>query len=438
MTLRTNHTEQSMDASSVVECACWTTVSLAPLLIWVNGPAVSAAQFAIRAMVLGVAVTGAIVLRVRKAARSKKWKERNDIQSAAWRHSAFTLVELLVVLAVIGVLMSLLLPAVMQARGSARRTLCQNNLHNLGLAMLAEAGVKRRFPASGNYSLDGARRYHSWVVDLLPGLERNDLASQWKFDRPYDDPANAALARITVPVLVCPDDETAIGPGGLSYAVNGGFGWTTGRPVYDCPSAFHVSANPPLAPIDLNGNGVACPSDPNQDGRPGDKNLFFWTGLFFLENWPKGLGTVRHHSLDSISDGSSNTLMLAESVRAGYDPLTGATWASPEPQRNSFFISAYVCEGLRCAPGNVDYRRANAGEPPYHLEAINAARSQAEGEAPWASSFHVGGVHVVFADGRIHFLSDGIEGAVYAGLMSPQGSRIRGPLAQPVTGIDSY
>ncbi len=350
----------------------------------------------------------------------------------------FTLVELLVVLAVIGLLMSLMLPAVMQARATARRAVCQNNLHNLGLAMLAHAGAKRRFPASGNFSLDGRGRYHSWVVELLSGLERNDLASQWKFDRPSDDPPNAALGRITVPVLVCPDDETATGPGGLSYAVSGGFGWTTGSPVYDCPSAFHVRDNPPVSPIDLNGNGVACPGEPGRDGRPSDKDLFFWTGLFFLENWPAGSGTVRHHSLDSILDGCSNTLMLAESVRAGYDPLTGATWASPEPRRNSFFLSAYVCENLRCAPGRVDYRRANSGEPPYHLEAINAARWQAEGEAPWASSFHVGGVHVVFADGRVHFLSDGIEGAVYASLISPQGTKVRGPLAQPVPGSDSY
>ena len=52
----------------------------------------------------------------------------------------FTLIELLVVIAIIGVLVALLLPAVMQTRGSARRTMCANNLHNLGIAYQSHIG----------------------------------------------------------------------------------------------------------------------------------------------------------------------------------------------------------------------------------------------------------------------------------------------------------
>lgn len=352
----------------------------------------------------------------------------NDSQ----RRGAFTLIELLVVIAIISVLMALLLPAVMASRAAARRSQCQNNLHNVGLAMLSDLAAKRRFPAAGNFGLRGTP-YHNWVVELLPGLERNDLAERWDFDRPSTDPKNQALAKVAMPILTCPDDDSAAsGEGNLSYVVNGGFGWTTPDPVPDCPSALHVLGFPPVHPIDLNGNGVTCSASGVEPGNPDDKELYFQTGLFFVENWPRGKGTVRHHSADSIADGFSTTLMLAENVRAGFDPQggMGAGWATPTPQRQSFYLSSYVCQGSRCAAGNVDYRRANSRAHPYSLEAINSSRSQAEGEAPWPSSYHSGGVNVVYADGHVAFLSDSIEGAVYASLVSPCGSRIKGPLEQ--------
>ena len=123
--------------------------------------------------------------------------------------------------------------------------------------------------------------------------------------------------------------------------------------------------------------------------------------------------------------------MLAENIRAGYDPVKNTNWASPWPTNHGFFLSSYVCENRTCAAGKVDYRRANDGsQEPYRLEAINSSRDQAEGEAPWPSSLHPGGVHTAFADGHIHFLSDQVDGAVYAALVSPQGMMIRGPLAQ--------
>lgn len=348
---------------------------------------------------------------------------------------AFTLVELLVVISILSLLVALLLPAVMAARGSARRAQCQNNLHNVGLAMLSELSAKRRFPASGHFGVAGYAPYHSWVVALLPWLERADLAEEWKLDRPSTDPGNQSLGRVGLPILVCPDDiSEQAGEGNLSYAVNGGFGWTAGSPSPDCPSAFHKLGFPPIRPMDLNGNGITCPASGPETDAASDKQLFFQTGLFFLENWPPGEGTARHHSADSIADGLSTTLMLAENVRAGYDPYggVGGGWASPVPQHQSFFLSSYVCEGARCAAGRVDYRRANSRTHPYALEAINSALEQAEGEAPWPSSYHSGGVNAVYADGHVQFLSETIDGPVYASLVSPCGSRIEGPLKQAV------
>jgi prepilin-type N-terminal cleavage/methylation domain-containing protein len=352
------------------------------------------------------------------------------LKSAARVRAGFTLVELLVVITIIGMLMSLLLPAVMSARAAARRAQCMNNLHNISLAMLNELSARRRFPASGYFSLEG-KSYRSWVVDLLGSLDRNDILSEWKFDVAYNESPNRELVT-EIPILVCPDDDTAVrGKANLSYVVNGGFGWTAGNPAGPgcCVVTMHVAAGG-ILPFDLDGDGVPCT----------DSDLLFMyrMGLFSANNWPLGkTGAFWHHTADSIFDGLSNTIMLSENVRAGYDPQFNTNWACPLVWRSSFFLSGYVCENLSCAAGKVDYGRANSNTPPYNLEAINSSFDQAEGEAPWPSAHHAGGVHTAFGDGHIRFLSQTVDGAVYASLVSPQGMLLRGPMAQrPVSSLD--
>ncbi|HEX7450165.1 MAG TPA: DUF1559 domain-containing protein [Pirellulales bacterium] len=343
------------------------------------------------------------------------------------RGAGFTIVELVVVLSIIGMLMALLLPAVMMSREAGRRATCANNLKNIGLAVINSDGARGRLPASGNFSVGGVG-YHNWVVDILPYLERTDIHSLWRFDLPASNAKNLPLTRVPISVMVCPDDDTAVpGEGNLSYVVNGGFGWT--QPV-DCPVVMHVPSanNLQVVPIDLNGNGVTCPTGSTLDGAPTDKSLYFLTGLFFPENWPLGGVTVRHRSLAAVSDGLSRTLMLTENLRAGYDPTVGSTWASPLPWRCCFFLSAYVCDNAKCSPGHVDWKRANERKL---LECINPSQALPEGEAPWPSSNHPGGVNAVYCDGHLQFLSEDVDGAVYGALVTPDGLKIHGPLFQP-------
>ena len=205
--------------------------------------------------------------------------------------------------------------------------------------------------------------------------------------------------------------------------MNGGFAHNlvSSDGVDLCP----FSPNLP-GPFDLNGNGVTCTDDPLPNGGPSDDVLFFQTSLFFLDNWKDPAHAIRRHTTDDITDGLTHTLMIVENVKVGYNPTDPvATWASSDPLLNSFFISGAVCRQGSCAPGNVDYRLANSG-----ATAINGSLDKPEGTAPWPSSLHAGGVNAVFADGHVKFISQQIDGAVYAALVTPQGSRIVGPLVE--------
>src|SRR5436309_8228610 len=98
---------------------------------------------------------------------------------------AFTLVELLVVIAIIGILVALLLPAVQAARESARRMQCQNNLKQIGVAMLNFHDAKKAYPSAGTNGDDfytdpqigakaGFERF-GWGFQILPYLEETRL-----------------------------------------------------------------------------------------------------------------------------------------------------------------------------------------------------------------------------------------------------------------------
>lgn len=345
------------------------------------------------------------------------------------QRKALTVVELLVVISLVALLTALLLPAVMQSRERARVTQCSNNLRNLGIAVLGEASSRCRFPGSGYFGAGG--QYHNWVVAVLPRLERSDIHSQWDFDKPYDDPSNKALSRSQLNILICPDDSSTVpGQGNLSYVVNGGVGWTVPD---DCPVTFRsaLSRTPGVQPFDLGGDGFASANAPTTSASVRDRAIFFRLGLFFIENWPMAEGNHRHHSLDSVFDGLSQTIMLTENVRVGYDSAHDTTWAAPGPLWNSFILSGYICDNASCASGHVDYTKSNnrAGGP-WEYEAINSGLRFPEGEAPWPSSFHPSAVNVVFADGHVRLVSDSIDGVVYAGLVSPQGAGMHGPLVQ--------
>jgi prepilin-type N-terminal cleavage/methylation domain-containing protein len=114
----------------------------------------------------------------------------------------FTLIELLVTLAIVGILVGLLMPAVQYARESARRVQCENNIRQQLLGLQTFHATRRTFPAGRQLVLGGN---YSWCVELLPYLEQDPLAQRFNKSRPWNDPGgNWDVARISLEMFRCP------------------------------------------------------------------------------------------------------------------------------------------------------------------------------------------------------------------------------------------
>ncbi len=127
------------------------------------------------------------------------------------RH-AFTLVELLVVIAIIGILMAMLLPAVQAVRGAANRTACANHLRQIALANHNYLSAHRHFPSGINGPAHPQRPSISWLTQVLPFVEQDNLAksSASEFEaRIHPLLGPHAASQTVVPVYMCPSDPRA-------------------------------------------------------------------------------------------------------------------------------------------------------------------------------------------------------------------------------------
>ncbi len=170
------------------------------------------------------------------------------------RRRGLTLIELLVVIGIVGILASLLLPAVQAAREAARRATCSNNLRQLGLAAHQHHDTHQHFPPGiGYYPLSNQGVFGTYFFHLLPFLEQSNLydlaeGSVNFFPRVgpivVHYPGNHDVYRQSVPTFLCPSDPS-VGSGGVVTIDNVPFGASCYAPNALVSASTDFQAQPP-------------------------------------------------------------------------------------------------------------------------------------------------------------------------------------------------
>ncbi len=281
----------------------------------------------------------------------------------------FTLIELLVVIAIIAILIGLLLPAVQKVREAAANSQCKNNLKQWGLAMQNYHNVYKKFPLG---SRNGPRQ--TWVMYLWPYIEQDNLAN----------PVNYATQDFYTP------------PCTVYNTMNGLTGQAV--PLYYCPNDVGIGA-------DLD--------DPSQTYCRRRGNYVVNWGLVYYDTAPTTItrgpfyniggsrATPNFTRITDIKDGSSNTMMMSEYLRSySHDDND---WRGDIQNDDGVSHFMVFTTPNSTTPDVVSWAISN-GDP-----LMPVSTSGGNGEFNTARSRHTGGVNVVFCDGSVQFITNGVS-----------------------------
>jgi prepilin-type N-terminal cleavage/methylation domain-containing protein/prepilin-type processing-associated H-X9-DG protein len=331
----------------------------------------------------------------------------------------FTLVELLVVIAIIGILVALLLPAIQAAREAARRISCQNNVHNLALAVLTYEQSRKGLPQTFSAPTSAGEIWQtnmewednlSWIVRILPQIEEQALYD--KFDLKKNMSAQDLPSR--------------------------------GDPQSQQPSVLLCPSDNALGRICVLGPGDAIlPS-----GRFGKANYAAYCSAEHVSHMRVLPGALSNDSqrLARITDGTSKVIMLAEirtrDVERDPRGVWAAAWAggsllaydmhsklhkdctATSPRNAPYSPFLYTANDPGLPPNttatwaNRDYIREcpSTGNP--DVENMSCIKETDTRQAASSKSRHPGGVNVSHVDGSVEFIVDEIDQYLMARMVS--------------------